>query len=97
MSTIVGTYKHHNRGLGALVRVEFEDPLAARTEMGHALADELALHVAGTENPSLDDEHVRSSETLTGMVARVAGELGCEVRVAEFVRLSADGMLARSL
>ncbi|MBI2100091.1 MAG: translation elongation factor Ts [Candidatus Vogelbacteria bacterium] len=89
----ISSYVHNNAAVGALVEINCETDFVARAEGFRALADDLAMHIAAFEPPTVEQLLTQpfvkdSSLTVADIIKQNIQKFGENISIARFARLA---------
>lgn len=91
-SGVIYAYVHHNQTSGSMIEVNCETDFVAKTDDFQNLAKELAMQVNSMQPKDVEEllnqEYIRDPKVkVREHIKQVAGKLGENIKVKEFVRL----------
>ncbi|MCR4326575.1 MAG: translation elongation factor Ts [Candidatus Roizmanbacteria bacterium] len=92
---VVESYIHHNKRMGALVKLHCQTDFVAKNEEFQTLAKEIAMQIAsmGPNNAEelMKQPYIREpKKTIEDMLKSYIVKLGENIQIGEFVRFSID-------
>jgi len=93
---VVESYIHHNKRMGALIKLHCQTDFVAKNEEFRTLAKEIAMQIASMGPKNIEElmkqPYIREpKKTIEDVLKLHIAKLGENIQIGEFVRFSIDG------